>query len=103
AKGATDSQRPKDEFSPPLRLCDSFAPLRETYQTNKASTPSLTLLTQLVGDANISSHDGTITVSPASAEEISEVLKLASSEGWTVVPAGGMRWLSSTANLIVST
>ena len=58
---------------------------------------------QIVGDANISSHDGTIVVMPASAEEISEILKLASSERWTVVPAGGMIWLNSTANLIVST
>jgi FAD/FMN-containing dehydrogenase len=56
-----------------------------------------------VGDANISSHNGTIMVTPASAEEISEILKLASSERWTVVPAGGMTWLKSTANLIVST
>jgi len=95
AKGATDSQRPKDEFSPPLRLCDSFAPLRET--------PTLTSLSQIVGDTNITSHNGTITVSPASAEEISEVLKLASSEHWTVAPVGGMAWINSTANLIVST
>ena len=58
---------------------------------------------QIVGDANISSHEGTIVVTPASAEEISEVLKLASSEHWTVMPAGGMTWLKSTANLIVST
>src|SRR6185369_14092649 len=32
-----------------------------------------------------------------------EVLKLASSERWTVVPAGGMMRLNSTANLIVNT
>jgi glycolate oxidase subunit GlcD len=60
-------------------------------------------LGQIVGDANISSHNETIFVTPASAEEISEILKLASSEGWTVVPAGGMTWLNLTANLIVST
>jgi glycolate oxidase subunit GlcD len=103
AKAATESQSPKEEFSPPLRLRDSFAPLRETYQTNKASSPALTSLSQIVGDANISSHNGTITVSPASAEEMSEVLKLASSERWTVMPAGGMMCFSSTANLIIST
>lgn len=91
AKAAT----PKEEFSPPLRLSDSFAPLREPHPTKS--------LEQIVGDANISSHNGTITVSPASAEEISEVLKFASSEGWTVVPVGGMAWINSTANLIVST
>ena len=61
------------------------------------------LLAQIVGDAYVSSDNGTITVSPASAEEISETLKLASSERWTVMPAGGMMWFISTANLIVST
>ena len=60
-------------------------------------------LDQIVGDANISSHNETIVVTPASAEEISEILKLASSERWTIMPAGGMTWLKSTANLIVST
>jgi len=95
AKAATESQRPKEEFSPPLRLSDSFAPLREPHPTKS--------LAQIVGDANISSHNGTITVSPASAEEISETLKLASSEGWTVAPIGGMGWTRPTANLIVST
>ena len=60
-------------------------------------------LGQIVGDANISSHNGAIIVTPASAEEISEILKLASSERWTIVPVGGMTWLQSTANLIVST
>lgn len=95
AKAATESQRPKEEFSPPLRLSDSFAPLRETYPTKS--------LAQIVGEANISSQNGTTIVAPASAEEISEVLKLASSERWTVAPAGGMMWFSSTANLIIST
>ena len=61
------------------------------------------LLGQIVSDANISSHNDAIVATPASAEEISEILKLASSERWTVAPAGGMMWLKSTANLIVST
>ncbi|HKG47948.1 MAG TPA: FAD-linked oxidase C-terminal domain-containing protein, partial [Pyrinomonadaceae bacterium] len=67
------------------------------------SDRAMTSLAQVVGEANISSNTGTITVAPASAEEICETLKLASSERWTVVPAGGMTWLKSTANLIVST
>jgi FAD/FMN-containing dehydrogenase len=90
-KGAKESPSRKEEFSPPLRLSDSFAPLRERS------------LSQIVGDEYISSSNGTVTVSPASAEEISEILKLASSERWTVVPVGGMGWIKSTANLIVST
>jgi glycolate oxidase subunit GlcD len=58
---------------------------------------------QIVGDAHVSSQNGTVIVSPASAEGISEVLKLASREGWSVLPAGGMTWLKSKADLIVST
>jgi glycolate oxidase subunit GlcD len=94
-KGTTEPPDRNEELSPPLRLSESFAPLRETHPTKS--------LAQIVGDANLSSHNGTITVSPASAEEISEVLKLASSERWTVVPVGGMSWINSTANVIVST
>jgi FAD/FMN-containing dehydrogenase len=84
-------QRRQEEFSLPLRLSNSFAPSREKS------------LSQIVGDEYISSSNGTVTVSPASAEEISEILKLASSERWTVVPVGGMGWIKSKANLIVST
>ncbi|HEY6802366.1 MAG TPA: FAD-linked oxidase C-terminal domain-containing protein [Pyrinomonadaceae bacterium] len=44
---------------------------------------------------------------PGSIEEVSEVVKLAAAEGWTIAPAGNMRWLKtrykSSANLIVST
>ena len=61
------------------------------------------LLARIVGEQNVSSNDGTVTITPASAEEISEALKLAGSERWTVMPVGGMRWIKSTANLIVNT
>lgn len=60
-------------------------------------------LGEIVGDAYVSSQNGTVIVSPASAEEIVEVLKLASREGWKVLPAGGGTWLKSEADLIVST
>ena len=60
-------------------------------------------LAQIVGDAHVCSKNGSLIVSPESAEEISEVLKFASREGWSVVPAGGMTWLKSKADLIVST
>jgi FAD/FMN-containing dehydrogenase len=60
-------------------------------------------LAQIAGEAHVVSQNETLIVSPASAEEISEILKLASSERWTVAPIGGMAWINSTANLIVST
>jgi len=94
-KGTKESERREEEFSPPLHRTDSFAPLRETHPTKS--------LAQIVGDVNISSHNGTITVSPASAEEISEILRLASAEHWTVMTVGGMGWIKLTANLIVNT
>ncbi|HEU4932897.1 MAG TPA: FAD-binding protein [Pyrinomonadaceae bacterium] len=61
------------------------------------------LMAQIVGEQNTCLDDGTVTITPASAEEISETLKLASSERWTVMPVGGMRWIKSTASVVVST
>ncbi len=75
------------------------APLPDLFY----STNLFYSVAQIVGDAHVTAQDGTLIVSPASAEEISEVLKLASREGWTVLPAGGMTWLRTTANLIVNT
>jgi len=67
-------------------------------------------LAHLVGEENVSAIDskpGALLVSPGSVAEVSAVMKLASSEGWTVMPAGGMTWLnggvSTTPNLLVST
>jgi FAD/FMN-containing dehydrogenase len=49
-----------------------------------------------------------LRASPASVQEVSEVLKLAASEGWTVVPAGGETWLGvgnplKSINIVLST
>jgi len=76
--------------------------LPEVEQVRKRGLPPLSLA-QIVGEAYVSSQNGTMIVSPASAEEISEIMKLASCEDWTVLPAGGMTSLRTTANLIVST
>ena len=64
---------------------------------------ALTSVARIVGEAHVVSRNGMITVEPGSGEEIGEILKLASSERWTVMPAGGMTWIESTANLIVRT
>jgi FAD/FMN-containing dehydrogenase len=63
-------------------------------------------LASVVGDAHVSSSKDIVSVAPANAEETSEILKLASHEGWKVLPAGKMLLLdhqNKTANLIVST
>ena len=62
-----------------------------------------TLTAQIVGEAHVTSENETVTVTPASAEEIAEVLKLAAREHWRVVPAGGMMWIRSPADLIIRT
>jgi glycolate oxidase subunit GlcD len=73
-------------------------------ERGQAALPDLFYsLAHIVGDAHVVSQDGTVIVSPASAEEISEIMKLASAERWTVMPAGAMTWIKSTANIIVST
>jgi glycolate oxidase subunit GlcD len=77
--------------------------LNSSGQVEFNADRALMLLAQIVDDDHISSNNGTVIVSPASAEEISEILKLATSERWTILPAGGMTWLRSTANLIVTT
>jgi FAD/FMN-containing dehydrogenase len=87
----------------------SIAPGLVKSQVELATPPAFdsdrvaSLLTQIVGDDNVSSNNGSLIVTPASSEEISEILKLASAKRWTVLPAGGMTWLKSPANLIIST
>ena len=65
------------------------------------------LLASIIGDRNISSKNETLSVAPASIEEICEILKLASHEGWHVLPAGNMTLFEQqnqpAANLIVNT
>ena len=59
----------------------------------------------IVGQQNLTAKSETIVIYPASVAEIIDIVKLATSEAWTVRPAGSMSWLSdvSAANLIVST
>jgi glycolate oxidase subunit GlcD len=67
-------------------------------------------LSQLVGVNNVSACVPLpqLTVTPESIEQICEVMKLASSEGWAVVPSGAETWLDAgnrieRADIIVST
>jgi glycolate oxidase subunit GlcD len=61
-----------------------------------ASVGGAQLLAKLIGEENICapSHLPSVPllVSPGSIEEVCEVMKLASSEGWMVMPAGAMTW-----------
>jgi len=46
----------------------------------------------IVGEENCASESDSIVVAPANVDEISEILKIATGKGWTVLPAGGFTW-----------
>jgi glycolate oxidase subunit GlcD len=71
-------------------------------------------LAGLIGEENISASPGLrvspspLTVTPGSVAEVCEVMKLASSESWAVVPAGAITWLDAgnspeRINVVLST
>src|SRR5687767_14537430 len=63
------------------------------------SKPPRTSLAEIVGEDNITSLGESVLVLPGSVEELSEVVKFASS----VMPVGGMTWLRRKADVLVST
>jgi len=84
--------------------------VRVPFDPNVASQQ----LAQLIGEENISASPSLrvslspLIVTPGSIAEVCEVMKLASSEGWAVVPAGAMNWLDAgqplqRANVILTT
>lgn len=83
---------------------------RLTFNPDSAATQ----LSAIVGNPNISTSpllsgfSSALTIAPGSIAEVCEVMKLAASERWAVVPAGAMTWLDAgqplqRANLVVST
>jgi glycolate oxidase subunit GlcD len=66
-------------------------------------------LVGIVGEENVNASPNlsVLTVMPGTIAEACEVMKLAYSESWTIVPAGAMTWLPHNAergiNLVVST
>ena len=64
------------------------------------------LISAIVGQQHRIAGDQSVAISPSSAEEISEILKLASSMGWTAVAEGGRTWtgeLHERVNIIIDT
>jgi FAD/FMN-containing dehydrogenase len=95
---------------PMLRGCGEAKAVAEPLNQTITATsqpviykPPRSSLSQIVGDSHISSFDTSVLVSPGSIEEVAEVIKLASLEGWKVAPAGGMTWLRGNADLVVNT
>jgi glycolate oxidase subunit GlcD len=62
-------------------------------------------LTAIVGKENVGNGTSeSLIVSPGSTAEVSEVMRLASNNGWTVCPrGGGLRASTTLANVVVST
>jgi FAD/FMN-containing dehydrogenase len=65
--------------------------------------PPRSSLAEIVGEDHVSSFDQSVLVSPGSIEELSEIVKLASLQGLSVMPVGGMTWLRGNADVLVST
>jgi glycolate oxidase subunit GlcD len=90
----------------PQRKSDARSVTNFSRQFDIAAAQSR--LQTVVGGPNCSTHsERSVVASPASAEEVSEIMKLAGSEGWSVLPAGAWTWLESlypsTANVIIRT
>jgi glycolate oxidase subunit GlcD len=85
------------------------------FSSNIQSPPSHTIdpaqLASIVGESNISQSPNSpaqLVVIPGSVAEVCEVMKLATSKRWTVLPAGAMTWLDagqppSRADILLST
>jgi len=76
-------------------------PVRTTqFSSEKAAQQ----LTGIVGGDHVKLDSTAVTAAPASADEIIEVMKCASTEGWTVAPVGSMTWLGcASSNILLST
>lgn len=92
------------------RNCGNAAVSNSTFNRDRAANQ----LAEIVGASNLSttplhsSFASAVNVFPGSINEVCEVMKLAASEGWPVVPAGAAMWLDAgnpltRVNIIVST
>jgi glycolate oxidase subunit GlcD len=125
--GEARAVSPTTQAAPEARDLRAVAPVTQATTLEagdslgaRASRPQLQFdpdlasqrLGQIVGVTNISAAPGVtlsqLTVTPESIEQLCEVMKLASSEGWTVVPSGAGTWMDvanriERADVIVST
>jgi glycolate oxidase subunit GlcD len=95
---------------PMLRGCGEAKAIAQPLEPIPVKAPHISTSQQprsslrgIVGDDYVSSFDKSVLVSPGSIEEVSEVIRLASLEGLSVGPAGGMTYFQGTPDLIVST
>ena len=91
---------------PMLRGCGEGRAIAETLGKplvapagHAVAKPPRSSLAEIVGESYVSELYGTVLVSPGSIEELSEVVRFASS----VKPAGGLTWLWADSEVLVST
>lgn len=92
---------------------NSTTPPYRNWKKSSVSEETAQQVASIVGEANIlpsplPDFPETLLVTPESIEEICEVMKVAASARWSVVPAGAATWLDAgnsleRANLILST
>ncbi|HEU4507874.1 MAG TPA: FAD-binding protein [Pyrinomonadaceae bacterium] len=90
---------------PMLRGCGEAKAVSTAATFHLPAKPE-TQITRIVGDAGIAAAGSGLVVAPDSIEQISEIVKVAAHEHWTIQPAGNMTWLpsaASAAKLIIST
>lgn len=92
---------------PMLRGCGEAKAVAQPLDQPITATPQIVSsqkprdsFAEIVGEDNVSVVDKSVLVSPGSIEEVSEVIKLASLQGLSVTPTGGVQ---GNTNLIVST
>ncbi|MBA2645424.1 MAG: FAD-binding protein, partial [Pyrinomonadaceae bacterium] len=79
------------------------------HSTLFKSEPARQACARIVGEAHVAASPhapGALVVAPATAKEVCEILRLASAEGWKIMPAGAGTWLNAGnpvrgANVIV--
>jgi glycolate oxidase subunit GlcD len=112
SKGNDNLSATRDSLFAPLRG-DSTKPPYRDWQRRLANSAAPKQLAAVVGDANVlpsplPDSPAALMITPGSVEEVCQLMKLASSQGWTVVPAGAATWVSAgnplaKVDLVVST
>ena len=98
---APPAQQPEKASVSRLSVPDEFDP-------ENARRLLAQIVDKPIAERNESPFPNALTVAPESIEQVCEIMKLASSEGWKIVPAGAATWLDAgnlleRANVIVST
>jgi len=90
---AVESSSAPAEKSNGDALAATSAPIK-INKTPFCSDVAFSNLAEIVGEENCVGAPNTVTVAPANVEHISEILKLATSNAWPVLPVGSDTWSS---------